>query len=38
MLDQVIGIYILIDDILKTLNHQEDCRCQMSDSEVLTTL
>jgi hypothetical protein len=38
MLDQVIGIYVLIDDILKTIGHQEDVRCQMSDSEVLTTL
>ena len=38
MLDQVIGIYILIDDILKTLGHKEDIRCQMSDSEVITTL
>ncbi len=38
MLDQVIEIYISIDDMLKALDHQEDCRCQMSDSEVLTTL
>jgi len=38
MLDQVIGIYILIDDILKTIGHKEDIRSRMSDSEVLTTL
>lgn len=37
MLDQVIGIYILIDDILKTIGHEEDIRSQMSDSEILTT-
>ncbi|MEO1807983.1 MAG: transposase [Bacteroidota bacterium] len=38
MLDQVIRIYIIIDDILKILDHQGHCRCQMSDSEVITTL
>lgn len=38
MLDQVIGIYILVDDILKTIGHKEDIRCRMSDSEILTTL
>ena len=38
MLDQVIGIYILIDDILKIIGHKEDVRRQMCDAEVLTTL
>lgn len=37
MLDQVLGIYVLIDDILKIIGHKEDSRTQMSDAEVLTT-
>ncbi len=35
--DKVIGIYCLIDDILKGINHKEDSRRRISDSEVIFT-
>jgi len=35
--DKIIGIYCLIDDLLKGINHQEDIRRRVSDSEVLFT-
>ena len=38
MSDDIVAIYILIDDILKTIHHQEDSRRLMSDSEVLTVM
>jgi len=37
MIDQSIAIYSFIDDLLKYLNHQEDKKRKLSDSEVLTT-
>jgi len=38
LIDKAIIIYTLIDDILKTIKHQEDKRRIMSDSEVITTV
>ena len=35
--DKIIGIFCFIDDLLKTVNHYEDGRRRVSDSEVLTT-
>ena len=35
--DKVIAIYCMIDDILKGINHPEDIRRRVSDSEVITT-
>jgi hypothetical protein len=35
--DKVIGIYCIIDDILKGIGHYEDCRIRVSDSEIITT-
>ena len=35
--DKVIGIYCLIDDILKGLGHSEPQQRKVSDSEVITT-
>ncbi|MVN23554.1 IS982 family transposase, partial [Mucilaginibacter arboris] len=35
--DKIIGIFCFIDDLLKTSNHYEDGRRQVSDSEVITT-
>jgi hypothetical protein len=35
--DKIIGIYCIIDDILKAIGHQEDSRCKVSDSEIITT-
>lgn len=35
--DKIIGIYCIIDDILKATGHEEDKRRKVSDSEVITT-
>ena len=37
MLNEIITIYAIIDDLLKAIAHDEDCRRQMSDAEILTT-
>jgi hypothetical protein len=37
VLDKIITIYAIVDDLLKAIGHTEDIRCQMSDSEVITT-
>ncbi|RME43769.1 MAG: IS982 family transposase [Chloroflexi bacterium] len=34
---RIITIYVLVDDLLKSLRHREDPQCRMSDAEVLTT-
>ena len=35
--DKIIGIYCIIDDILKGIGHKEDNRRKVSDSEIITT-
>ena len=35
--DKIIGIFCLVDDLLKGIGHQEDSRRKISDSEVITT-
>ena len=35
--DKIISIYCLIDDILQGINHHEDVRRQLSDSEIILT-
>ena len=35
--DKVISIYCIVDDLLKGINHSEDIRRSVSDSEVITT-
>src|SRR5690606_12927715 len=35
--DKITAIFCLIDDILKGINHQEDVRRSLSDSEIITT-
>lgn len=35
--DKIIGIYCIVDDILKGIGHKEDSRRRVSDSEVITT-
>jgi hypothetical protein len=35
--DKIIGIYCIVDDILKGIGHKEDSRRKISDSEVITT-
>lgn len=37
MLNETIAIYVIIDDLLKAIGHDEDCRRQMSDAEIITT-
>jgi hypothetical protein len=37
MLNETIAIYAIIDDLLKAIGHDEDCRRQMSDAEIITT-
>ena len=34
---QIIVVFCLCDDMLKSLHHHEDRQCQMSDAEVMTT-
>lgn len=35
--DKIISIFCLIDDILKGIDHKEDIRRKISDSEVIVT-
>ena len=35
--DKIIGIYCIVDDILKSIGHAEDSRRKVSDSEIITT-
>jgi hypothetical protein len=35
--DKIIGIYCIVDDILKGIGYKEDSRRKVSDSEVITT-
>ncbi|MDF5734093.1 MAG: IS982 family transposase [Rhizonema sp. PD38] len=37
MLNEIITIYAIIDDLLKAIGHDEDCRREMSDAEIMTT-
>lgn len=38
MLTEIIALYAITDDLLNAVGHQEDCRVQMSDAEVITTV
>jgi hypothetical protein len=38
MLNEIITVYAIIDDLLKAIGHSEDCRREMSDAEILTTV
>ena len=37
MYDNVVALYCITDDLLKAINHHDDCRRQLSDAEVITT-
>jgi hypothetical protein len=37
MLNETIAIYAIIDDLIKAIGHQDDCRRKMSDAEIITT-
>ena len=34
---QIVVVFCLCDDMLKSLHHYEDTQCQMTDAEVMTT-
>lgn len=34
---KIIALYCIVDDILKALQHREDCRIRVSDAEIITT-
>jgi hypothetical protein len=36
-IDKIISIFCLIDDILKGIDHDEDIRRRVSDSEIILT-
>ncbi len=36
MLGEIVAIYAIVEDLLKAIGHQEDCRIQMNDAEVIT--
>ena len=36
MCDSTLAIYCFIDDFLKTSGHREDCRVEVTDSEIIT--
>jgi hypothetical protein len=38
MLNEIITAYAIIDDLLKAIGHEEDCRRAMSDAEIITTV
>ncbi len=35
--DKIIGIYCIVDDILKGIGYKDDSRRKVSDSEIITT-
>jgi hypothetical protein len=35
--DKIIATFCLCDDLLKAIHHQEDCQCQLNDTEIMTT-
>ena len=37
MLNEIIAIYAITDDLLKAIGHDEDCRREMNDAEIITT-
>jgi hypothetical protein len=37
MLNEIITVYAITDDLLKAIGHNEDCRRDMSDAEIITT-
>jgi hypothetical protein len=37
MFDNVVALYCITDDLLKAIGHRDDCRCELTDAEVITT-
>jgi len=36
VIDHTTALYCIVDDLLKAVGHQDDVRCELSDSEVIT--
>lgn len=34
--DYIVTVYVVIDDMLKAIHYQDDCRSHLSAAEVLT--
>ncbi|HET8671605.1 MAG TPA: IS982 family transposase [Candidatus Saccharimonadales bacterium] len=37
MFDNIVALYCITDDLLKATGHTDDCRCQVTDAELITT-
>lgn len=37
MIDHTTTLYCIVDDLLKAIGHSDDCRCELTDAEVITT-
>ena len=37
MIDHTTALYCIVDDLLKAIGHTDECRCELTDSEVITT-
>ena len=37
MVDNIVALYCITDDLLKATGHTDDCRCQVTDAELITT-
>jgi hypothetical protein len=37
MSDNIVVLYCITDDLLKAIGHRDDCRCNLTDAEVITT-
>ena len=35
--EQIVAIYVMVDELLQSIRHYEDEQCRMSDAEVMTT-
>ena len=33
MIDHTTALYCIVDDLLKAVGHEDDCRCELTDSE-----
>jgi Transposase DDE domain len=37
VIDHTTALYCIVDDLLKAVGHKDDCRCELTDSEVVTS-
>jgi hypothetical protein len=36
VIDHTTALYCIVDDLLKAIGHKDDCRCELTDAEVIT--